>query len=151
MKKKVSSIFFALLLCTFLNAECVENQEFLSTKFFKVSVRCDPNNNSQVKLVFLKKHEPVKVLTTFGNWKKIQDIENDSGWVHISALSNKKFIIINSKESKIMYSKPNIKSTILATIKPRVKCRLISLQDVWCKVQIQKYQGWITKSELWGL
>jgi SH3-like domain-containing protein len=151
MKKGIFSIFFAILLCTSSNANCIEDQEFLSTKFFKVSVRCAPSNNSQVKLVFLKKHEPVKILATFGNWKKIQDIENDSGWVHVSALSNKRFIIINSKDSKIMYSKPNVKSTILANLKTGVKCRLLTVQDTWCKVKIQKYQGWITKTELWGL
>jgi SH3-like domain-containing protein len=151
MKKKIFSVFLIGLLLTFATTSCLQDQEFLSTKFFKVNVRSAPSNNSQVKLVFLRKHEPVKVLATFGNWKKIQDIENDAGWVHISALSNKRFVTINSKESKVMYTKPTFESTILARLNPGVKCRLLVVQDAWCKVKVHKYQGWVTSSELWGL
>jgi SH3-like domain-containing protein len=126
-------------------------QEFLSTKFSNVSIRCAPNNASPVKVVLVKKNEPIKVLSTFDNWKKILDAEEDCGWVHISLLSKKRFVIVTSKESKIMYAKPVLGSRTVAKLMPGVRCRLISLQEGWCKVKIANYQGWITKNELWGI
>jgi SH3-like domain-containing protein len=143
-------VFSLFLLCGFV-PNTIPEQEFLSTKFFKVSARSSPTKSSQVSFVLLQKHEPVQVISTFDNWKKILDIEKDSGWIHISALSNKRFVIITSKEDKALYTKPSFESRILAKLKTGVKCRLLDVKDTWCKVKVQNYQGWITKTELWGI
>lgn len=150
MRLDIVQILSLILLCGFATSTSSQ-QEFLSTKFFKVSVRSAPTNSSDVKFVLLQKHEPIKVFSTFDNWKKILDVDKDFGWIHVSALSNKRFVIITSKEDKELYTKPTFESRILARLKTGVKCRLLTVNDEWCEVKIHNYQGWITKTELWGV
>jgi SH3-like domain-containing protein len=135
-------IFFALF------NSAPQASEFLSTKF-QVSVRSAPSTSSYVKWVYLKKNEPVKVLSTFGNWKKIKDCDNDTGWVHISALSAKRFLVAQAEKN--LYAKQNQSSKVLARIKPGVRCELKSAAGKWLQIRASSITGWITSDSVWGI
>ena len=123
---------------------------FCSTKFNYVSVRESASFDAVVKFVYIKKNEPVKVIESFCNWRKIIDAENDTGWVHASCLSAKRYVVINSKNNKpLYYSFDNLK--VKAFLKKNLRCKLLLYNSNWCKVSVEGYQGWINKSEVWGL
>ena len=141
-------LFFPIFLFiskTFAN----ENKKFLSLKNNEVNLRQGPSFEYPIKLVYKKKYLPVMILDKSETWRKIKDLENNSGWVHISQLSKKK-AAINIKNNSILYKKSTIYSKPLAKLEIG---RLVIIQKCkvkWCKIKSGKFSGWIFKNVLWG-
>ncbi len=110
MQKKIILILLAIF---FSNFAIAENNYYLMLKNNKVNVRYGPGFDYPVKFIYKKKFLPIKVIDKKENFRRIVDIENNSGWIHTSQLrKNKSFILeknqtLFSKPTK--YSKPIIK------------------------------------------
>ena len=144
IKKKFYIIFFYLILISCSNAEEI----FLSLKKNKVNVRYGPGFDFPIKYVYKKINLPIKQIDKKENFRRIIDLKNNSGWIHISQLKPANSLI--AIEDKILFSKPSIFSKPLANIK---KGRLLVLQKCesnWCKVETETFKGWINKENLWG-
>ena len=70
-----------------------EKDYFLTLKYNEVKVRQGPSFEYPVKFIYNKKYLPVKVIDSKDNFKKIIDLKNNSGWIHISQLTKKKSAI----------------------------------------------------------
>jgi len=154
MKKKFENFYiFIIIFILFFNTThksyAIEKLSFLSLKNNKVNVRIGPSKEYPIKFTYKKKYLPVEVLDKSETWRKVKDIENNSGWIHISQLSKKK-TAINISYNSLIYKKPTIYS------KPIVKLeigRLVIIKKCkskWCKVSSGNYKGWILKDYLWG-
>ena len=100
-------IFFLTLFCSISKAN--ENKIFLSLKNQEVNLRQGPSFEYPIKLVYKKKYLPLIIIDKSEAWRKVKDIENNSGWIHISQLSKRKSGI-NIKNHSIIYKKPTIYS-----------------------------------------
>ena len=112
-------------------------------------MRSGPSFEYPIKLIYKKKYLPVVILDKSETWRKIKDIENNSGWIHISQLSKKKSAI-NIENNSILYKKSTIYSKPLAKLEIG---RLVIIQKCkvkWCKIKSGKFSGWIFKNVLWG-
>ena len=94
MKKKIKNylnflILFFLANVFIQNSLANENMNFLSLKNDEVNVRVGPSKKYPVKFTYKKKYLPLEVLDKSETWRKIQDFEKNSGWIHISQLSKK--------------------------------------------------------------
>jgi SH3-like domain-containing protein len=145
INKKVILILFLLVSFTqFLNAE----EKFLSLKKDKVNVRYGPSFDSEIKFIYEKINFPVKQIDKKENFRRIIDIKNNSGWVHVSQVKKSNSIIILAE--KILFKKPtNFSKPIVRLEKGRLlivkKC-----QKNWCNVVTENYQGWIEDNNVWG-
>ena len=140
---KILIVFFSL----FLSVSAAENI-FLSLKKDKVNVRYGPSFESPVKYIYKKVNLPIKQIDKKENFRRIIDFKNNSGWIHISQL--KKINSIIPLKDKILFKKPSLFSKPLATIK---KGRVLVVQeckDNWCKINTQKFKGWIENKDIWG-
>ena len=79
-------VFFYLI---FFNSYANE-EYFLSLRNNEVNLRLGPSFDYPIKIIYKKKYLPVLVKDKSDNFRKIQDHENNSGWIHISQLSKKK-------------------------------------------------------------
>ena len=102
--------FYFIFLSVFANDEY-----FLTLRNDKVNLRLGPSFDYPVKIIYKKKYLPVLIKDKSENFRKIQDHENNSGWVHISQLSKKKSGIV--VKDVILYKKPTIYSRPLANVK----------------------------------
>ena len=142
--------FFLILIFFTIIVEVKSDEEyFLTLRNDKVNLRQGPSFDYPIKLVYKKKFLPVELIDKSGPWRKIKDIENNVGWIHVALLSKKKTaitiednIILNSRAS--IYSEPKaiIKKGRLVFIK---KCK-----NLWCKIQTAEFRGWIPQNTLWG-
>ena len=133
----------------FFNA--FSNEEyFLTLRNDKVNLRLGPSFNYPIKIIYEKKYLPILVKDKSENFRKIQDHENNSGWIHISQLSKKKAAIV-IENKLIMFSNPTVYSNPIAILK---KGRLVNIKkckDSWCKAISGDFKGWLKKESLWGL
>ncbi|AZL16221.1 SH3 domain-containing protein [Rickettsiales endosymbiont of Stachyamoeba lipophora] len=124
---------------------------FASIKSGHVNVRTGPNVRYPIKWVFIEKNEPIEVIAEFEQWRKIKDIEAQEGWVHESMLTGKRFAIITSSNTQIIYKNPDITSYKIVKIESKVRVRLDKCKLDWCRINVNDYQGWIKKDFLWGV
>ena len=147
----VKIIFFFIILFFYFNVNASENhnKKFLSLKNNEVNLRQGPSFKYPIKLIYKKKFLPVAITDSSESWRQIRDYESNTGWIHISQLSERKSGI-NVKKDSVVYKKSTIYS------KPIVKLeigRLVLVEKCkikWCKIKTGGYTGWIYRDFLWG-
>ena len=154
MKKNKNSYFiFIILFFSFLlffsNINANENKEFLTLKNIEVNLRQGPSFEYPIKLVYKKKYLPILIIDKSETWRQIKDFENNSGWIHISQLSRRKYGI-NIKDNSIIYKKPTIYSKPIVKLEVGRLVLIKKCKTKWCKIATGGYSGWIFKSFLWG-
>ena len=149
MIRKSSYLLFFLILFFPSQSFTNENFQFLSLKNNEVNLRVGPSFEHPIKLVYKKKYLPVIILNKSETWRKIKDFENNSGWIHISQLSKKK-AAITINDDLLIFNNPSIYSNPLAVIKKGRLCKIQKCKKEWCKIKVEKYNGWIKKNDLWG-
>ena len=138
---------FILILTTFnfLNAE----EYFLTLRYDNVNLRQGPSKDYPVKIFYKKKYLPVLIQDTSDNFRKIKDHENNTGWIHVSQLSRKK-AALTIEDKVIMFKSSTIFSKPLAVLEKGRLCLVLKCKDDWCKIKVDKYSGWVKKTELAG-
>ena len=136
-------IFYFIFLSLFANEEY-----FLTLRNDKVNLRLGPSFDYPIKIIYKKKYLPVIIKDRSDNFRKIQDHENNSGWIHISQLSKKKSGI--AIQDKVLYKRPTIYSQPLANIKTGRLLLISKCKLNWCKIKTGKYSGWVKKENIWG-
>jgi|TARA_B100001093_G_scaffold285654_1_gene272866 SH3-like domain-containing protein len=132
----------------FLNLFASEDY-FLTLRNDKVNLRLGPSFNYPIKIIYKKKYLPVFIKEKSENFRKIQDHENNSGWIHISQLSKKKSGI--TIQDTILYKRSTMYSKPLAKIETGRLLLISKCKDEWCKAKTDDYKGWVKKESLWGL
>ena len=133
----------------FSNINANENKEFLTLKNIEVNLRQGPSFEYPIRLVYKKKYLPVIIIDKSETWRQIKDFENNSGWIHISQLSEKKSAI-NTKNNSLLYKKSTIYSKPIAKLEIGRLVLIKKCKMDWCKISSGKYVGWIFKNTLWG-
>ena len=126
-----------------------EKDYFLTLKYNEVKVRQGPSSEYPVKFIYNKKYLPVKVIDSKDNFRKIIDLKNNSGWIHIAQLTKKKSAI-NIFNLALIFKKPNIYSKPIAKLESGKMVTIKRCKDKWCKISTQNISGWIKKKFLWG-
>ena len=146
MKNKL--IIYFLFLSVLFTQFSIADEKFLSLKKSKVHVRYGPSFDSKIKYIYKKINLPIKQIDKKDNFRRIVDLKNNSGWIHISQIKKSNSIII--LEDKILFKKPsNLSRPILRLEKGRLlvikKCK-----NVWCSIITENYSGWIKARNIWG-
>ena len=146
MKKKITILFLYLSIMgtQFLNAE----EKFLSLKKSKVNVRYGPSFDSEIKYIYKKINLPVKQIDQKDNFRRIVDLRNNSGWIHVSQLKKTNSVI--TLESKILFKKASNFSKPLARLERGRVLVIKNCENNWCNITTGDYVGWIKNENVWG-
>ena len=141
-----------IVIIIFFNFENVLSSEeyFLTLRNEKVNLRQGPSFDYPVKIFYNKKFLPVLVQEKSDNFRKIRDHENNSGWIHISQLSKKKAAIVID-DDLILFNSSTMYSNPVAILKKGRLVRIKKCEVNWCKINTDKFKGWVKKESLWGL
>ena len=141
-------LFFSILFF-FQKSFANENINFLSLKNNEVNLRQGPSFEYPIKFIYKKKYLPVKIIDRKDNFRKIIDLKNNDGWIHVSQLTKKKSAI-NISNLSIVFKKPNIYSQPLVRLEKGKMVIIKKCRDEWCKILVQNNQFWMQKKFLWG-
>ncbi len=142
--KNIFIFTFLTFLITFSNADEI----FVSLKKNKVNVRYGPSFDSDVKYVYKKINLPLKQIDKKENFRRIIDLKNNSGWIHISQLKKNTSVIVTN--DKILFKNPTSFAKPIAQIKKGKLLIIQKCEKKWCKVNEKKFSGWIKKNNIWG-
>jgi len=145
----MQKIIYTLFCLTILISSSVAEETFVSLKKDKINVRYGPSLDSDIKYVYKKINLPLKQIDKKENFRRIIDVKNNSGWIHVSQL--KKINSVIATKDKILFKKPSSFARPIAQIK---KGRLLIIEKCevkWCKIKSDDYKGWIKTNNIWGL
>jgi len=137
-------LFLSILSVQSINAE----DKFLSLKKSKVNVRYGPSFDSKIKYIYKKINLPIKQIDKKENFRRIVDLKNNSGWIHISQLKRSNSIII--LESKVLFKKPSNLSSPIARLEKGRLLIIKKCENMWCSITTEGYSGWIKTENIWG-
>ncbi len=144
----MKKLYILIFILSFLPFNTFSDEIFLSLKKNKVNVRYGPSFDSPIKFVYKKINLPIKQIDKKENFRRIIDLKNNSGWIHVSQL--KKINSLIPLEDKILFKKPSIFSKPLAIIKKGRVLVIIKCNGDWCKIKSDKTKGWIKTNNIWG-
>ena len=143
--KKIYIVFFLL----FFTHISLANEIFVSLKKNKVNVRYGPSFESDIKYVYKKINLPLKQIDKKENFRRIIDLKNNSGWIHISQLKKSNSVI--ATKDKVLFKKPTSFAKPIAQIKEGRLLIVEKCEQNWCKITSEKFEGWIKTDNIWGL
>ena len=146
MIKKITICFLSLFIL--FPQFSISEEEFLSLKKDKVNVRYGPSFDSKIKYIYKKKDLPVKQIDKKENFRRIIDLKNNSGWIHISQLTKSNSIIV--LENKILFKKPSNLSKPIARIEKGRLLVIKKCESNWCNTTTNNYSGWVKAENIWG-
>ena len=142
-------IIYALLCLIIIISSSSAEETFVSLKKNKVNVRYGPSFDSDIKYVYKKINLPLKQIDKKENFRRIIDLKNNSGWIHISQLKKNNSVI--ATQNKVLFKKPSSFARPLAQIEKGRLLIIDKCQENWCKIKSGDYQGWIKTKDTWGL
>ena len=143
--KKIYIVFFLL----FFTHISFANEIFVSLKKNKVNVRYGPSFESDIKYVYKKINLPLKQIDKKENFRRIIDLKNNSGWIHISQIKKSNSVI--AKKDKVLFKKPTSFAKPIALIKEGRLLIVKRCEENWCKITSEEFEGWIKTDNIWGL
>jgi len=143
-KLTIYFLFLLILFTQFLVAE----EKFLSLKKNKVNVRYGPSFDSKIKYVYKKINLPIKQIDKKDNFRRIVDLKNNSGWIHVSQVKKINSIII--LEDKILFKGPSNLSRPVARLEKGRLLVVKKCEGSWCSIITEDYFGWIKAKNIWG-
>ena len=141
--------FYIVFFLFFFAHQSLANEIFVSLKKSKVNVRYGPSFESDIKYVYKKINLPLKQIDKKENFRRIIDLKNNSGWIHISQLKESNSVI--ATQDKILFQKPTSFAEPIAQIKEGRMLIVKRCENIWCKIIAGEYEGWVKINNLWGL
>ncbi len=124
-------------------------QNMVSIKGSSVNMRDSPSTQSNV-LWELEKGYPLKVIKRQGQWLKVQDFENDRGWVVRSLTGNTPHHIVSAKVANIRKG-PGLSHPVVGPAESMELLRNLGKKPNWVHFKRATGEtGWISKKLLWG-
>lgn len=133
-KKKLVKMFFTLGCTCLLTATSAFAAEYLSITTDNANVRTGPGTNYPASMELFQGY-PLKVEEKKGDWYRVTDYENDSGWVHDSIVKKGDTVIVNAKDSINMRSGPSTNDAVVADVERGVVLTKLSENGKWAKVR----------------
>ena len=148
----MKKIFFIFLLILPINVYSIIypiEPRYASLKKDRVYLRYNASFDAPIKFIYQKKNLPILIIDKYDVWKKVRDIDGVEGWIHTSMISNKE-TFINEKDQNLLKYKDN-SNIVNAIVKKGVVGKILSCDEIFCKVKIKTYRGWMKKKYLWGI
>lgn len=132
---------------------------FVSLKSDRVNMRKGPGTDYPTAWVYRRAGLPLEVIKEFEGWRHVRDADGAAGWVLQSFLSGRRTALVLPWEIKQGAPAPKIalrrndsdRARAVAMIEAGVIANLSSCDGRWCRVNIDKFQGYIEQKKLWGV
>lgn len=150
LKYAILPAFFALLVSVQPASAQESKESFVSFRSSEVNVRTGPGYRYPIEYVYKRRHLPVKIVDSFDHWRKVEDYEGDSGWVHRNLLNDRQSVITR-KSGVLLKKNPAADSPSVAEMERDVVGVVEECEFDWCHIEVEGYEGWVNKSDVWGV
>lgn len=145
--KSLPGLVVSLSLLVF--AQASQAKDMVSVNRAEANMRSGASNKYSV-LWALSRGYPLEVTSRKGNWLKVRDFENDTGWVYRPSVARKPHVIVKAAVANVR-SAPSTSSRILGKAERGEVLRTMEHRNQWVRVQRESgVKGWISRGLVWG-
>ncbi len=150
-KRHVLFFFVFLFICSFPVGAIAE---MVSVSSDNVNLRSGPGTNHAIKWRYGTGF-PLRVVERQGEWLKVEDFENDVGWLHQDLTTKEGHMVVKANKGTDrrinIRSGPGTNHAIVGMAHYGVVFKTIKQQSGWAHVRHESgLEGWVERSLLWG-
>ncbi|PQO23581.1 aspartyl-trna synthetase [Rhodobacteraceae bacterium WD3A24] len=123
---------------------------YVSLKATEGNARRGPGLEHRVDWVFTRRGMPLMVTAEYGHWRRVQDREGATGWVHYALLSGARTVIVEQDMTPLRLQ-ADARAPINAYLEAGVVARVDECGPDWCRLEARGEGGWAERATLWGL
>ena len=155
MKFKI--VFISMIIfCQVSNANVgketgLEIPRYVSLKSDDANIRVGPSKNYPIEIKYVKRNYPLMVLEEYEEWRKVEDFNNNIGWIHKSLISGIRTGIVLSNDGKNIKLFNTLGGSVIGEIGMGNIVFLEKCKIDWCLVSSGNFKGWMDKKYIWGV
>lgn len=123
---------------------------FVSLKGREGNARRGPSVEHRIDWVFQHPGMPLKITAEYENWRRVEDADGEGGWVHYALLSGVRTVVVTGEEA-VLRGDPMARAPIMAGAEKGAILHLLSCNLDWCELSADGTEGWMVRSEFWGV
>ena len=125
-----------------------EIPRYASLKSNDSNLRVGPSTNYPILIKYIENDFPIQIIEEYQDWRKIIDINNNSGWLHKRLIKGNRSGIIVSLNDKNILVYNTVFGKIIGEVSPGSIVNLKKCKQNWCLIKIGNHKGWINKKYL---
>lgn len=131
--------------------------QFAVLKADRVNLRRGPSFQHGVQRVYVRRGMPVAVLERFEHWRRIQDMDGETGWVHTAMLRESRrgarFAVARGEgEAPVpVRVAADAGAEVVVLLEPGLVMEALACGVEWCWVGVEEHRGWVLRAALWGI
>ncbi len=125
---------------------------FASLRSDQVNMRSGPGERYPIEWSYHRRDLPVEITAEFEAWRKIRDPNGGEGWVHQQMLTGRRMASVVVDKAKL-YKTADDSGAMVAALQKGLIVKLAKCPKAMtlCKVEAGSAQGWVKRSEIWGI
>lgn len=123
---------------------------YVSLKTSDGNVRRGPSLEHRVDWVFHHRDMPLRITAEFEHWRRVEDNEGQGGWIYYTMLSGVRTLLVTTDKAEL-HEAPDDKSPVVALAEEGAIGKLGSCKKDWCELSGAGADGWVKKSDVWGV
>lgn len=145
----LASLFLAVFAQAAQAAPAAQAKEMVSVDRAQLQMRAGAGTKHPVLWSFSKGY-PLEVSSRSGNWLKVRDFENDTGWVYRPGVGKKPHVIVKASNVNLR-SAPGASGPVVGQVDHGEVLRTLENKSQWVQVQRESgAKGWVARSLVWG-
>lgn len=124
---------------------------WVTIKAARVNVRRGPSLDDNVLWTYVKPGLPVEIIAEFDSWRRIRDVEGQTGWVKSVMLDGRRRVLFTGRVNTAILREPSGEADAVALAAPGLIADLVACEGEWCEVSARGYDGFVTRDRLWGV
>jgi SH3-like domain-containing protein len=122
---------------------------FVSIGKSEAYLRTGPGKQYPILVVLQRRGIPVKIIDEYQRWRKVELHDGVTGWLHKVLLTSRRTFLITA-QSAPLHAEPSDTGPIIATAEKNVIADLEECTPLWCRVNVEGYDGWVLRTVGWG-
>lgn len=140
-------LFAALVLP--LAGHSAQARKMVSVDRAEINMRAGAGTGHAAQWALIRGY-PLLVTGRKGQWLKVRDFENDTGWVYAPLVGNTPHHVVKSRVANIRKA-PSTSSRISGKAERGEVLRTVERRGSWVKIQREGgLKGWVARRLLWG-
>lgn len=122
---------------------------YVSVKAQPANARQGPSFQHPVLWQYRRAGLPLRITAESDNWRRIEDFEGATAWMHVSMLSADHTVLVTDTRLAVR-ARPNAQAPARFWAKRGVVLELAGCRGSWRKVRVRNRIGWAAASGVWG-
>jgi len=115
----------------------------------KARMRTGPGRNYPASWLYVRPDLPIRVVSVYKEWRKIEDPDGTQGWMQANLLHERRTGMVVEGIATLRDG-PSATARVLWRAAPGVVGRVNKCSSGWCWFDVRGRAGYVEQSHLWG-